>query len=59
LTMAQDTNADDLITKLKAGNPTVETLEAARAILRAYKFTQISERIFRLAELVRERMNRD
>jgi hypothetical protein len=40
--MAKDT-ADALITKLKGGNPTAETLEAARALLKAHKFTQISD----------------
>jgi hypothetical protein len=51
--------AEELLVALNKPNPTIETLEAAVDFLAAHRFTVISERLFRLADLVRKRMNRD
>jgi hypothetical protein len=51
--MSSQANVDELIAKLKAGNPTLETLEAARTHLKTNRFTRVSAKLFKLADKLR------
>ena len=48
--------AEELLDALKSPNPTFETLEAAVDYLAAHRFSTISAKLFRLADLVREKL---
>jgi hypothetical protein len=50
--MSSQANAEELLRKLKT-DPTIETLEAARQLLRANRFTAVSTKLFRLADELR------
>jgi hypothetical protein len=44
---------DELLRQLATGNPTIADLQAAVDLLKAQRFTRVSAKLFRLADLLR------
>jgi hypothetical protein len=51
--------AEELLAALNEPHPSLETLEAAVDYLAAHRFSIISAKLFRLADLVREKLSRE
>jgi hypothetical protein len=56
---ATEAKLNALIHRLTTGIATIGDIEAARALLKANGFTTVSSGLFRLADVVRERLDDD
>jgi hypothetical protein len=55
LSPADEAKLNALCHRIKTREATIGDLEAAIDLLRKYGFTQVSSKLFRLADLIRER----
>jgi hypothetical protein len=53
------TTTEEALAALNEPNPSVETMEAVREFLAAHKVTRVSSQLFKLADMVRERLAAD